>query len=628
MSDELNNLNGMNKENQTSEENTDQTSVNSDSADISGAQNTTASDTDASGSTQNTADGAQDTDHVDGSYGFSYRNGSYKYNDDYVGGSGSNSSASGHSSYDDSVDRTGYTYGRQNDNTSSGSYGSGSGSSGYGSGSSSYGSNRTNASGSGYGYQSDNNYSNSSSNGYGTGSNNTSGSGNDSRYRWQQAEARSKAEKQARKAMRKQKLHRAGGNGKGGFGKTLGKAAAIAAVFGLVAGLVFSGTTTIYNRTTGKNTTAPTTVSSSNNGTIKSTTTSTSSSGTTVTDVSGIVSEVMPSIVQVTNVSLEQYNSFFGQGQMYESTSAGSGIIVSQDDNYIYIATNNHVVSNSNQLTVTFSDNESVSAEIVGTNEEHDIAVIRVAMKDLKDSTKSTIKVATLGDSDNLTVGESAIVIGNALGYGQSVTTGVISATNRQVSIQDDNGNTITNNLIQTDAAVNPGNSGGALLNLKGEVVGIVSAKYSDTKVEGMGYAIPITKAKEIINALMKDGTYSDSDSDDSSSQNAQGSTGIAKGTAYLGIYGMDINSSTASQYNMPEGVYVSQVVDDSAADKAGLEKGDVITAVDGTDVTSMNEVKNYISSKKPGDEVKITYADAGHNYREDTVTATLGEAQ
>ena len=289
-----------------------------------------------------------------------------------------------------------------------------------------------------------------------------------------------------------------------GFAFSIARTICIAVIFGLIAGLVFrttSGITTADTKT--EKTVQDESVKklSSKKGSLAQTSTSTA---TTVTDVSDVVNNVMPAIVQVTNMSMKEYRSFFGTYEKPQK-SAGSGIIISQDDKYIYIATNNHVVENSTSLTVTFVDDKAVNATVVGTDPQTDLAVIKVSVSDIDSSTITKIKVATLGSSDNLSVGESAIVIGNALGYGQSVTTGVISAKDRSVTTKSEStGETYTNKLIQTDAAVNPGNSGGALLNMNGEVVGIVSAKYTDTSVEGMGYAIPISSASSIIEKLMR----------------------------------------------------------------------------------------------------------------------------
>lgn len=405
---------------------------------------------------------------------------------------------------------------------------------------------------------------------------------------------------------------------------------AAAVVFGLVASLVFSGTNYLTGKISGKTRTAASVNSSS--GPLSQTVVT--DGGTT--DVAAIAANVMPAIVQVTNVSIEQYRSIFGQSQNKESTSAGSGIIVSQDDAYTYIATNNHVVANSSELTITFVDGKTAAAQVVGVDAQHDLAVVKVKTSDMDSSTVSAIKIATLGDSDSVKVGQAAIVIGNALGYGQSVTTGVISAKEREVTLKDDSGNTISNKLIQTDAAVNPGNSGGALLNSNGQVIGIVSAKYSDTSVEGMGYAIPISQAKTIIDDLMQNGSRTSSDSSKgSNSGNSSGNSSgdssagsLPSGSTYLGIAGADISSSQASQYNVPAGIYISRVSEGSPAQQAGLAKGDIITGVDDSSIGSMQELKSLISGKKAGDQIKIRYASRADNYKSKTVTVTLATVQ
>ncbi len=402
---------------------------------------------------------------------------------------------------------------------------------------------------------------------------------------------------------------------KAGFGNTVGKAAIIAAVFGIIAGTTFQGSNYIVAKITGKvaNVSIKSDQISTGKGSLSSTSTS---SATTVTDVSDIVENVVPAIVQVTNMSVEEYNTFFGTYSK-PAQSAGSGIIISQDNDYLYIATNNHVVSNSKSLTITFSDNVAVSAELVGTDEQTDLAVIRVKVSDLDKKTASSIKVATLGSSDSVAVGESAVVIGNALGYGQSVTTGVISALNREVSIEGSSGETYTNKLIQTDAAVNPGNSGGALLDMNGEVIGIVSAKYSSTDVEGMGYAIPISSATSVIQSLMKGEAV-----DHSSSKSSSATSG-----AYLGINGWDVSSENSMVYGMPQGVYVTKSIDNQPASKAGIKKGDIITSADGTAITSMEELKTIISNHKSGDKVKLVIAtrDSGYD-KKSSVEVTLAD--
>ena len=269
------------------------------------------------------------------------------------------------------------------------------------------------------------------------------------------------------------------------------------------------------------------------------------------------------------------------------------------------IATNNHVVSDATTLTVGFVDDTTAKATVVGTDSSADLAVISVKIKDIKDSTASKIKVATLGSSDDLKVGEEVVAIGNALGYGQSVTTGVVSAKNREVSLTDG-----TMNLLQTDAAINPGNSGGVLINMDGQVVGINNAKLEDTSVEGMGYAIPITTAKTILTDLMNAGSVS------------------TKDAAFLGVVGRDINESYSSALGIPSGIYVSKVVSGSPAEKAGISAGDVIVKFEGNNVSTMSGLKEKLAIKKANTKVKITFKRANQSgtYEEKTVTVTLGK--
>ncbi len=394
------------------------------------------------------------------------------------------------------------------------------------------------------------------------------------------------------------------------FGKKMTKCVAYALAFGLVSGTAFQGSSYVLNNIV-SDSSAESTASDSTK--LAATAVSTgSSSAVTSTDVSNVVSEVMPSIVAITNMSEVQYQSFFGQTENYESESAGSGIIVKEDDDYLYIVTNNHVVTGANSLTVQFSDESTVSAEVQGTDESNDLAVVKVKKSDITADTLSTIKVATIGDSDSLAVGEAAIAIGNALGYGQSVTTGVISALNREVTISDETtGTSYTNSLIQTDAAINPGNSGGALINTQGEVIGINSSKYSDTSVEGMGFSIPMATAEPIIEDLITNGTVTAS---------TQG--------GYLGIAGVDVTDEVSSAYNIPAGVYVTQVMEDSVAQSAGLSQGDIITKIDDQEVSSISGLKQIISGHEAGDKVTITYQrrDTSGSYQEATMEVTLGE--
>lgn len=399
----------------------------------------------------------------------------------------------------------------------------------------------------------------------------------------------------------------------GGFGTKMAKCAALALVFGLVSGTVFEGvhlaSRQIFGETESTTSTAAGSVltQSDSDGKIAATATSATY---VATDVSDIVDAVMPSIVAITNVSETELQSFWGGRQKYESTSCGSGIIVSQDNEYLYIVTNNHVVDGANSLTVSFHDDSTVSAEVKGTDPSTDLAVIRVALDSIEDSTRDSIKVATLGSSDDLKVGEASIAIGNALGYGQSVTTGCISALNREVSVSDSSSNTsYIAELIQTDAAINPGNSGGALLNAAGEVIGINSVKYSDTDVEGIGYAIPISTAMPIIEDLITKEKVDESDS------------------AYLGIAGVDVTSDVSNTYNMPTGVYVAQVTAGSAAEQAGIQKGDIITGFDGKEVSSMQELSTRLQYYKAGTTVDVTIQRASDGvYVEQTLSVTLGK--
>jgi len=395
----------------------------------------------------------------------------------------------------------------------------------------------------------------------------------------------------------------------GGFGKQLAKCAALALVFGLVAGGVMTGVNYASGKVLGT-TNAGNVQASLTTGDDSTVQPTAISSSYVATDVSDIVDEVMPSIVAITNVSQTEYQSFWGQSKTYESTSCGSGIIVSQDKEYLYVATNNHVVEGANSLTVTFANDDTVSAEIKGTDPSTDLAVVKVALSSIKDDTMSAIKVATLGSSDTLKVGESCIAIGNALGYGQSVTTGVISALNREVSVSDSSSSTnYTAELIQTDAAINPGNSGGALLNTAGEVIGINSVKYSDTSVEGIGYAIPMDTAKPIIEELITKEKVDESNS------------------AYLGIAGVDVTSDVAKTYNMPTGVYVAQVMEGAAAEQAGIQKGDIITKFDGKDVTSMEELFSNMQYYAAGTTVDVVIERSSNGqYEEQTISVTLGK--
>lgn len=329
-----------------------------------------------------------------------------------------------------------------------------------------------------------------------------------------------------------------------------------------------------------------------------------------VTDVSSIVDMAMPSIVSITTISTTKVRSFFGYTQEYESEGCGSGIIISQDEDNLYIATNNHVVAGANTLSVIFADDAMVNATVKGTDPNSDLAVVSVKLSDIDKETKENIRTATFGESGQMKVGQAAIAIGNALGYGQSVTKGVISAVDREVTVQDEtDGSAVTNSLLQTDAAINPGNSGGALLNIRGEVIGINSVKYSETSVEGMGYAIPADTAIPIIKQLITREVVKGSDS------------------AYFGASGVDMTEEVAKTYNMPMGVYIAQVVEGSGADKAGLLQGDIITKFDGRNITAQEDIEKLMQYMSAGTTVEVGYKRAVNGeYQEFTVEVTLGK--
>ncbi len=320
-------------------------------------------------------------------------------------------------------------------------------------------------------------------------------------------------------------------------------------------------------------------------------------------NVADVAEEVMPSIVSITNTSVQVVRSWF-QSYEQEVQGAGSGIIIGQTDKEILVATNNHVIDGAKELTVSFSDETAVEATVKGVDKAMDLAVLAIDVDDMESDTLSKIKVAALGSSDDLRVGDNAIAIGNALGYGQSVTVGYISALDREV---DADGKTMK--LLQTDAAINPGNSGGALLNSKGEVIGINTMKYVDSKVEGMGYAIPISKAIPVINDLMEQKVIKESE---------QG---------YLGIQGNDITDEYAKNFNMPNGVYVTKILDDSPADKCGLKAGDIITKFGDREVSTMQELQSILSRKEAGEEVSMVVKRNNEKgeYKEITLTVTLG---
>ena len=389
------------------------------------------------------------------------------------------------------------------------------------------------------------------------------------------------------------------------YAKTTALVAAAAILFGVVSG------GTMYGVNRAANTLLPY-QSSQVNETIGQTTqipaantSTTSSNGVVIEDVSAIVDATLPSVVSITNTQVYQSNTWFGQSQTYEVPSSGSGIIVGQNDSELLIVTNNHVVSDSEGLTVTFADESTADAAIKGTDSEADLAVIAVPLDKISADTKDKIKAATLGDSDSLKMGQGVIAIGNALGLGQSVTVGHVSALNREIKVDD-----ATKTVIQTDAAINPGNSGGALLNSKGEVIGINEAKYADTSVEGVGYAIPISKAKDIIDDLMTRTTKI------AVSESEQG---------YLGIQLQNIDESMAKMYGMPQGVYVYKIMEDSAAAGSDLHEKDIITKLDGEKISNYADLAKLLTYYKSGDTVTLTVQSlVNGSYQEREVQLTL----
>ena len=385
-----------------------------------------------------------------------------------------------------------------------------------------------------------------------------------------------------------------------------------AILFGVVSSAVFLASNLIGSRLLGLQNDGDSSAVSTDkisNGTSLST-----SSSVVTSDVSDVVDKVMPSIVSITSMSVEEVQSFFGGTYQQKSEGAGTGIIIGKNDTELLIVTNNHVVSGSDTLTVSFDDETSVEAYIKGTDANYDVAVISVPLDFISADTMSQISVATLGDSTNLKVGEPAIAIGNALGYGQSVTTGVISAVNRSVSTTDERtGETQESSakLIQTDAAINGGNSGGALVNVNGEVIGINSAKLVGTDVEGIGYAIPISDVSDLIQNLM----------------NQETKTKVKEADrGMIGISGISVSDAFSQQIEMPSGVYVIEITSGGGADKAGMTKGCIITAINGSGVDSMEALQEQLEYYAKGEKVTLTIQVPQTNgeFKEQTVDVTL----
>lgn len=401
------------------------------------------------------------------------------------------------------------------------------------------------------------------------------------------------------------------------WAKKIGAVALSAVLFGGVAGGVFTGVTYATGATAKAQSTQTDSSKQETTKTTLQTTTSSGSTGSSASgqslDVSSIAKNAMPSIVAITNKSVQEvqdYFSMFSRGsgtQEQEVESQGSGIIIGQNDSELLIATNNHVVEDADTLSVCFVDDQAYEATVKGTDADNDLAVIAVKLSDISDDTMSQIKIAEIGDSDQLQVGEQVVAIGNALGYGQSVTTGVISALNRKIESSNSEEGT---SLIQTDAAINPGNSGGALLNMRGEVIGINSNKIGGSSIEGMGYAIPISTARPIIEDLMERQTrtkYSEEE------------------RGYLGISCINVTSDLSENFSMPQGIFVAQVYSGTGAEAAGLVRGNIVVAFDGVTVQNQEELTKQMQYYKAGESVEITImVNSANGYQQKNVTVTL----
>jgi serine protease Do len=408
----------------------------------------------------------------------------------------------------------------------------------------------------------------------------------------------------------------------GSFGKKMAACVALAVVFGLVAGLVFQAVNAVGNKLRGTQDKAPVQIETTQPVTEPSQPDedAVSASGNTVKDVAR---SAMPSIVAITNVSVQEIPNYFGFGsQRYEGESSGSGIIVGQNETELLIATNNHVVSNATTLTVLFAGQEieelkedgtldtsnAVNAQIKGTDEENDLAVIAVRLEDIPAEVVDQIKVCQIGSSEDLEVGDQVVAIGNALGYGQSVTAGYVSALDRKVTMD----NITSDGLIQTDAAINPGNSGGALLNMQGELIGINAAKYASSSVEGMGYAIPVSTAEPILNELMNRETRYKVDEDQ---------------TSYIGISCKSVTEELSYLYDMPVGVLISELEEDGPAYQAGMQKRDIITKMDGQEVKTADELIALLEYYSAGEVVdfEVYRTDDSGEFTPQTISVTLG---
>lgn len=398
-------------------------------------------------------------------------------------------------------------------------------------------------------------------------------------------------------------------------GKKWGTVVAMALVFGLIAGGTMFGVNAAGNYLAGNDSSSDqvgqtqTTSSDSN---------SSSSDGSGQGTVAEVAKNAMPSVVTISTMSVEEMRSFFGGTQQYEVEGAGTGVIVGENDTELLIATNNHVVEGATSLSVGFIDEESAAGEVKGTDVNNDLAVVSVKLSDIPEDTMNQIKIATVGDSDDLQLGDQVVAIGNALGYGQSVTSGYVSALDRDLTLTDQSGTTINSTgLIQTDAAINEGNSGGALLNMKGELIGINEAKSSSTStgaaVDNIGFAIPIDKAEESLQQLMNLKTREKVD---------------ASQASYLGIRGEDVSAEASELYGIPTGAVITEIVENGPADQAGVKKGDILTELDGRSISSMAQLQDVLQYYAAGETVDLVVqrSDNGE-YQAQTLSITLGSA-
>lgn len=422
----------------------------------------------------------------------------------------------------------------------------------------------------------------------------------------QQEPQEQKKEKKAKKVREKKPMT---------VGKKWAALVAMALVFGLIAGGTMFGVNEAGNRLAGNSGSSDKVGQTQTTGSNSDSSSSDESSEGTVAEVA---KNAMPSVVTISTMSVEEMRSFFGGTQQYEVQGAGTGVIVGENDTELLIATNNHVVEGATSLSVGFIDEESVEGEVKGTDVNNDLAVVAVKLSDIPEDTMNQIKTATVGDSDDLQLGDQVVAIGNALGYGQSVTSGYVSALDRDLTLTDQSGTTINSTgLIQTDAAINEGNSGGALLNMKGELIGINEAKSSSTStgatVDNIGFAIPIDKAEDSLQQLMNLKTREKVDESQAS---------------YLGIRGSDVSAEASELYGIPTGVVISEVVENGPADQAGVKKGDILTELDGRSISSMAQLQDVLQYYAAGETVDLVVqrSDNGE-YQAQTLSITLGSA-